>query len=96
MIVDDAWCTIGSCNLHEFSLVGHCEMNASIWDRDVARQLRQMLLSRHLGVDTKTLDDLAALRLFRGISDGNRRRQERGEPVARGHALTLSPERYGM
>jgi phosphatidylserine/phosphatidylglycerophosphate/cardiolipin synthase-like enzyme len=96
MIVDDAWCTIGSCNLHEFSLVGHCEMNASIWDGDVARQLRQALLSRHLGANTNTLDDLAALRLYREVSDGNRRRQERSEPVARGHALTLSPERYGM
>jgi len=96
MIVDDAWCTIGSCNLHEFSLVGHCEMNASIWDGDVARQLRQVLLLRHLGVETRAVDDLAALRLYREVSDGNCRRQERGWPVARGHALTLSPERYGI
>ena len=27
MLIDDAWATIGSCNLHEGSLFGHTEMN---------------------------------------------------------------------
>jgi len=96
MIVDDAWATIGSCNLHAFSLTGHCEMNASIWDGDVVRSLRGALLSRHLGVDTGSLDDRAAFRLYREGADDNRHRLERSEPMREGLALTLSPQRYGL
>ncbi|HSH99298.1 MAG TPA: phosphatidylserine/phosphatidylglycerophosphate/cardiolipin synthase family protein [Reyranella sp.] len=47
MIVDDAWATIGSCNLHAYSLGGSAEMNASIWDAAMARALRADLLRRH-------------------------------------------------
>lgn len=47
MVVDDAWVTIGSCNLHARSLGGSAEMNASIWDEAVARDLRADLLRRH-------------------------------------------------
>jgi phosphatidylserine/phosphatidylglycerophosphate/cardiolipin synthase-like enzyme len=47
MIVDEAWATIGSCNLHAYSLGGHSEMNASIWDATVARDLRENLRLRH-------------------------------------------------
>ncbi|HYD05516.1 MAG TPA: phosphatidylserine/phosphatidylglycerophosphate/cardiolipin synthase family protein [Reyranella sp.] len=49
MIVDDAWLTIGSCNLHAYSLGGHSEMNASIWDAAVARDLRKRLRRTHAG-----------------------------------------------
>ncbi len=49
MIVDDEWVTIGSCNLHAYSLGGHSEMNASIWDGAVARALRQRLRRQHEG-----------------------------------------------
>jgi cardiolipin synthase len=47
MIVDDVWATIGSCNLHAYSLGGHSEMNVSIRDAVLARGLRQELLERH-------------------------------------------------
>lgn len=47
MIVDEAWATIGSCNLHAYSLGGHSEMNASIWDAGVARSLRERLRREH-------------------------------------------------
>jgi cardiolipin synthase len=47
MIVDDVWATIGSCNLHAHSLGGSAEMNASIWDADVSRNLRANLMRRH-------------------------------------------------
>jgi cardiolipin synthase len=47
MIIDDVWATIGSCNLHSYSLGGHSEMNVSIWDTAVARGLRQNLMERH-------------------------------------------------
>ena len=49
MIVDDVWATIGSCNLHRYSLGGHSEMNASIWDAAVVRALRERLRHQHEG-----------------------------------------------
>jgi len=49
MIVDEAWATIGSCNLHANSLGGHSEMNASIWDASVALDLRERLRREHDG-----------------------------------------------
>lgn len=96
MIVDDAWATIGSCNLHAFSLNGHCEMNASIWDETVAHGLLRRLTSLRVGEDTTSLDDGAALGLYRRVGDDNRRRLERGEPLREGLAVTLRPERYGL
>lgn len=47
MIVDDAWATIGSCNLHRYSMSGNSEMNASIWDASVACALRETLRRKH-------------------------------------------------
>jgi phosphatidylserine/phosphatidylglycerophosphate/cardiolipin synthase-like enzyme len=52
MIVDEAWTTIGSCNLHRYSMGGHSEMNASIWDSAVARDLRETLRRRHTDMFT--------------------------------------------
>jgi cardiolipin synthase len=49
MIVDETWATIGSCNLHRYSMGGHSEMNASIWDAEVARNLRETLRRKHEG-----------------------------------------------
>ena len=95
MLVDDAWTTIGSCNLHPFSLAGHTEMNASIWDADVARALRCRLFAQHLGVDTSQIDDRAALRVFRDIARANQGKMERREPDWKGLAFSLSPEGYG-
>jgi phosphatidylserine/phosphatidylglycerophosphate/cardiolipin synthase-like enzyme len=90
MIVDDAWTTIGSCNLHANSLGGATEMNASIWDAAIARDLRCALFLRHLGVDTAGLDDVEALRLFRRIADGN------GGAHWLGEAFTLEPRKYAV
>ncbi|MFI5029425.1 MAG: phosphatidylserine/phosphatidylglycerophosphate/cardiolipin synthase family protein [Reyranellales bacterium] len=52
MIVDEAWLTIGSCNLHRNSMGGHSEMNASIWDAAVARELREALRRKHTDMFT--------------------------------------------
>ena len=49
MIVDDVWLTIGSCNLHRYSMSENSEMNASIWDAEVARDLRETLRRKHDG-----------------------------------------------
>lgn len=96
MLVDDAWATVGSCNLHAFSLNGHCEMNASFWDEAAVRDLRRRLLQLRTDRDTASLDDRGALALFRTVADDNRRRMECGETMREGLAVTLRPERYGM
>lgn len=84
MVVDDCWATIGSCNLHAFSLQGHSEMNAAIWDADVASLLRRRLFASHLGLDMKALDEAAAFRLYR-------------EAAAAGRGVhALDPFKYGM
>lgn len=94
MLVDDAWCTIGSCNLHSNSLSGHSEMNASIWDPQLVRGLRCSLLAEHLGVDTAHLDDRAALRLYRAIAHDNQRKARSHDGDWQGLAFTLSPDAY--
>ena len=94
MLIDDAWTTIGSCNLHPFSLAGHTEMNASIWDADVARALRCRLFAQHLGVDTRrwtTARPCACSGTLRAATEKNGRR----EPDWQGLAFALSPETYG-
>jgi cardiolipin synthase A/B len=94
MLVDDAWVTIGSCNLHAFSLAGHSEMNASIWDTGVARGLRCTLLKQHIGINTTLLDDRAALSLFTSIARQNRAKMEKRDLNWQGLAFALSPEAY--
>ncbi|TDF95075.1 phospholipase D-like domain-containing protein [Paenibacillus piri] len=95
MLVDDAWATIGSCNLHSNSLFGHSEMNAAIWDPKVVQTLRRQLLSEHLGQDTGQLDDRAALRLYRNVACENRLSGERGDFNWQGLAYSLDPTTYG-
>ncbi len=96
MVVDDVWVTVGSCNPHPFSLNGHTEMNASIWDADVARTLRTTLFDQHLGVDTASLDDGAALQMFRDIARANRDRLKNRAADWQGLVFALMPETYGF
>lgn len=95
MLVDDAWATIGSCNLHGQSLYGNAEMNASVWDPGFVRGLRCTLLSEHLGKETAQLGDRAALELYRQIARDNRARHDAGDPDWQGLAFTLDPATYG-
>jgi cardiolipin synthase len=95
MLVDDAFATIGSCNLHAHSLSGHTEMNAAIWDPKVVRGLRCELLAEHLGQDTAGIDDRAALRLYREIARTNRRKRDAGDFDWQGLAFSLDPAVYG-
>jgi phosphatidylserine/phosphatidylglycerophosphate/cardiolipin synthase-like enzyme len=96
MIVDDAWATIGSCNLHTGSLSGQSELNASIWDPKVAHALRVELFSEHLDIDTTHMDDRAALDRFRRVARENRRRRDVGDNDWQGLAFTIDPETYGL
>jgi cardiolipin synthase len=95
MLVDDAWATIGSCNLHALSLSGHTEMNASIWDPGMVRALRCELLAEHLGQDTAGIDDRSALRLYREIARENRGRRDVNDSKWQGLAFSLDPAAYG-
>ena len=95
MLIDDAWGTIGSCNLHRWSVLGNSEMNVTFWDPAVVRALRRELLAEHLGRDTANLDDRAALGEYRRIARENRRRREAGDPEWQGLAFSLDPATYG-
>jgi cardiolipin synthase A/B len=91
MIVDGEWGTVGSCNLHRYSLFGNSEMNAAFWDRNTARALLSELLQEHLEKDTSAMDDIAALRLFRAIAEDNRELFNAGDPAWQGLAFSLLP-----
>lgn len=96
MLVDDVWATIGSCNLHQYSLFGNGELNAALWDPEAVRALRVELFQEHLGTDTSTMDDAGALRVFRQIARENRWRHERGDPNWQGLAFRLDIASYGQ
>ena len=95
MLIDDAWATIGSGNLHAASLFGNTEMNASFWDPAVVRALRCELLAEHLGQDTGHLDDRAALRLCRQVAGDNHTKRQAGDAGWQGLAFTLDLAAYG-
>ena len=91
MVVDGEWATVGSCNLHRFSLLGNGEMNAAVWDPDTARALLSQLLQEHLDQDTSMLDDRSALQLFCRIARQNHARFETGDHAWQGLAFSLGP-----
>jgi phosphatidylserine/phosphatidylglycerophosphate/cardiolipin synthase-like enzyme len=95
MLVDDAWATIGSGNLHRSSLFGNTEMNVAFWDPAAVRALRCALLAEHLGEDTAHLDDRAALGLYRRIARDNLARRQAGDADWQGLAFALDPATYG-
>lgn len=96
MLVDDEWASIGSCNLHDYSLFGNGELNAAFSDTRAVRAIRVALFQEHLGVDTTGLDDITALRLFRRIARDNRQRHDRNDSRWQGMALALDAVTYGV
>jgi len=94
MLVDDAWATVGSCNLHSFSLFGNVEMNASFWEPDIVRKFRCELFHEHLEQDTSHMDDREALRHFRQVALENLERFNAGNPAWQGLAFALDPAGY--
>jgi len=91
MLVDGAWGTVGSCNLHRYSLFGNSEMNMAFWDHETARVLLAELLNEHLDHDISGLDDRAALQLFSKIARNNCRLLEHGDSRWQGLAYNLLP-----
>jgi phosphatidylserine/phosphatidylglycerophosphate/cardiolipin synthase-like enzyme len=90
MLVDDRWATVGSGNLHRWSLTGNAEMNATIQDPSVTRELRCQLFAEHIGDSTHHLSDRAALRRFGQIARENRRRWDEGDTSWSGLAFSLT------
>jgi len=93
MLVDDAWCTIGSANIGNRSFFGDTELNASFWHAPTVRALRCALLHEHLARDTSALDARAALRLYRDVARKNAARRAAGEATS-ALAFALDPTTY--
>ncbi|WP_308635721.1 phospholipase D-like domain-containing protein [Paenibacillus silvisoli] len=91
MLIDGEWGTVGSCNLHRYSLFGNCEMNAAFWDSKSVRALLDGLLDEHLDVDVSGMDDRAAMQLFGRIARSNRQRYEDSDSSWQGLAYSLLP-----
>jgi cardiolipin synthase A/B len=94
MLVDDAFATIGSCNIASQSFFCDSELNAAIWDEDFVRALRVELLQEHLGIDTSRMEDRDALRLYREAARANAQARHRDETL-NGMAFALDPASYG-
>lgn len=94
MLIDDEWATVGSCNLHRFSLFGNAEMNVTFSEPNTVRAFRRELLREHLDQDTIGIDDRAALHLFRKIARENRRKFEAGNHIWQGLAFELDLAKY--
>ncbi len=95
MLIDDEWATVGSANLHRYSMFGNSEMNAAIYSPEAVRSFRVALFEEHLELDTSGLDDLTALRRFRQISKANLERILAGNHDWQGLAFSLDISTYG-
>lgn len=96
MLIDDAWATIGSCNIGGRSFFGDTELNLSFEDAAVVGDLRRDLLAEHLDRDTSHLSDVEALRLYARIARANRQALDAGEGDWQGLAFALDPKTYGV
>ncbi len=95
MLIDDEWATVGSANLHRFSMFGNGELNAAIYSPETVRAFRVALFEEHLGLDTSGLDDLTALRQFGQIARANHERLSVGNHEWQGIAFSLEVSSYG-
>jgi cardiolipin synthase len=96
MLVDDEWASVGSCNLHRYSLFGNGELNVAYHDSTAVRALRVALFHEHLGTDSSELADTEALLLFQRTAHENRGRHERRDAHWRGMAFSLNAAGYGV
>jgi phosphatidylserine/phosphatidylglycerophosphate/cardiolipin synthase-like enzyme len=91
-IVDDAWLTIGSANLNEYSLFNDTELNVVTRDSTLARATRLRLWSEHLdrpvaaleGDPTELIDTV-----WRPMAETQLQRRQGGQPLT--HRLTRLP-----
>lgn len=95
MIIDGKFATVGSCNLHHYSLYGNGELNAAIQDPDVASMIMRELFREHIADDVSGLNDLEAVQQFRTVARLNRKLHERGESGWQGLAFEMDMSTYG-
>lgn len=95
ILIDDEWASVGSCNLHHYSMTGNGELNAACHDPASVRSLRAELFREHVGSDTLGLEDTDALDLFQHVARANRRRHELRDPCWDGMAIALDAISYG-
>ncbi len=95
MLIDDEWATVGSCNLHRWSLFGNSEMNVAFSDPSTVRAIRSALFQEHLARDTSGMADRDALRLFRRIAGENRDKLDSDDHDWQGIAYSLDANTYG-
>ncbi len=91
MIIDDVWATVGSCNLHRYSMYGNSELDIAFADPVTVRALRCELLAEHLEEDTSALDGRSALGVFRTVAEQNAGRRGHGDPDWKGIAWAMDP-----
>jgi phosphatidylserine/phosphatidylglycerophosphate/cardiolipin synthase-like enzyme len=95
VLIDDEWASIGSCNVHHYSMTGNGELNAAYRDPASVRALRIELFREHLGSDTSGQADTDALNHFQLVAQANRRRHELNDPAWEGMAIALEARSYG-
>jgi phosphatidylserine/phosphatidylglycerophosphate/cardiolipin synthase-like enzyme len=84
-IVDDAWLTVGSCNLNDHSLFNDTEANIVVCDPRLTRETRLTLWAEHLEMEADDLQDDPCLivdRYWKPLA------AEQGERRRAGQALT--------
>ena len=96
MLVDDEWATVGSCNLHRYSLFGNSELNAAFRSPQAVRAIRSALFQEHLDQDTSAVDGRTALRAFRQIASENRRKLDANDHTWQGLTFRMDPATYGQ
>ena len=95
ILIDDEWVSVGSCNVHCYSMTGNGELNAAYRDPVSVRALRVELFHEHLGFDTSEQGDTDALKQFQLVALANRRRHELNDPSWEGMAVALEARSYG-
>lgn len=95
MLIDDEWASVGSCNVHHYSMHGNGELNAAYHDPVSVRALRVALFREHLGSDTSGLTSPDALDLFQLVAHANRRRHALDDAAWEGMAIALDATSYG-
>jgi cardiolipin synthase A/B len=96
MLIDDNWATIGSANLHQWSMFGNAELNAVIVSNQTVKAFRVALLKEHLGLDTSNLDDVTALRTFKKIAHANQEKFLNDNHDWQGLVFALEISSYGI
>jgi cardiolipin synthase A/B len=96
MLIDDVWATVGSANLHRWSMFGNAELNATIYSPETVRAFRVALFEEHLALDTSSMESVVALRQFKKIAHANKEKQLNGNHAWQGLAVTLDISSYGI